>query len=93
MKASLARLLASVASVLALRGQGEFAELLRTVAVVVRESSEASKELTELTLEIERLARAGVDPSPEQILAVSQRRAALAKEVADVVIAEDDQNV
>lgn len=84
MWSSVFNLLASVASVLALRGQGDLAEVVRLVSLLLRETGDASNELDKLTAKLETMVAEGRGPTPEEAAVVRAKREALSSEIRNV---------
>jgi len=89
MLGSVVNLLGSVAAVMAIRGQGDTAELVRLVAVLVGKGSQSSAELDALADKIEVMVAEGRGPTEEEIAAVRERRKTLITEIENIVIEDN----
>ena len=74
MGAALVTLLNVLGSVLKVRGQDDLGQYAQLAASLVREGSQAQGEFEALAAELQAMVDEGVDPTPDQVDAVRNRR-------------------
>lgn len=78
---AVARFLNVLAAVLAVRGQGDVAEIARYVSTALRTGSNVDSRLDELVEVLQRMVAEDRDPTPEEMQLLRDRRAELSAQI------------